>query len=194
VSFASNIGKKWINPTIDQCEMVDVHHPDCTCASCKMSLDVQCLEPCVGETPECGGVRVCGACAVQMEREEFAVKYRPGTRFVIVHPEMGVYLGSAIGLGFWSKLDPVGQDSAVTFLDRGSADDHMANWDHGRPDGAVTWPVMIGGPGRTWASVAECTAAGLPAWDSGTHRIQFGEPMRWPNGAPYYDPIKRNVE
>lgn len=34
---------------------------------------------------------------------------------VIVHDEMGVYLGSCLGLGFWSKLDMADQDSAVCF-------------------------------------------------------------------------------
>lgn len=36
-------------------------------------------------------------------------------RVIITHVEWGVYLGSCMGLGFWSRLDPVGQDSAVTF-------------------------------------------------------------------------------
>ena len=35
-------------------------------------------------------------------------------RFVLYHPEDGVYLGGFMGLGFWSNLDPVGQPEAVT--------------------------------------------------------------------------------
>jgi hypothetical protein len=171
MSFRSNIGKHSVTAGPDQCEMVDAHHPDCECTSCRTHLDVQCLEPYVGEVPECDGVRVCGACAVQMEREEFTVKYRPGTRFVVVHPEMGIYLGSAMGLGFWSKMDPVGQVEAITFPDRETAERVMRSWDSGRPDAAVTWPVVpdhridCDASFPSYASVEACVAAGLPAWD-----------------------------
>src|SRR5690606_39754669 len=34
---------------------------------------------------------------------------------VITHPDMGIYLGNFIGLGFWSLLDSVGQNAAPTF-------------------------------------------------------------------------------
>ena len=40
---------------------------------------------------------------------------------VIFHEEMGVYLGNALGLGFWSMLDPAGQTSAVCFPDEDAA-------------------------------------------------------------------------
>lgn len=73
MSFASNIGKKWVEPTGDQCEMMDIHHPDCECPSCKMGTDTQCLEPAVGTVPEFGGIRVCAECAEKAEREEFEV-------------------------------------------------------------------------------------------------------------------------
>ncbi len=36
-------------------------------------------------------------------------------RFVLYLPEWGVYLDNAMGLGFWSKEDPVGQTHACTF-------------------------------------------------------------------------------
>lgn len=169
MSFKSNIGKPYVDVGSEQCEMVDIHHPDCTCKSCKMRTDIQCLEPYVATVPENGDMRVCGACAIQVEREEdFIVSYREETRFVIVHPEMGIYLGSAIGLGFWSKLDPVGQTHAVTFENRVQADWAMSKWDHGRPDKTIIWPVLpdkIDSPSIAYASVAACVAAGLEAWD-----------------------------
>ena len=34
------------------------------------------------------------------------------TDFLIVHPHYGVYLGSAMGRGYWSKVDAVGQPAA----------------------------------------------------------------------------------
>lgn len=36
-------------------------------------------------------------------------------RFVITHPELGIYLGNMWGLGFWSMLDCAGQEMAATF-------------------------------------------------------------------------------
>lgn len=154
MSFKSNAGKPFVEPTTDQCEMVDSGG----------RIDVQCLEPYVGVVPECDSVRVCSACAVQMEREDFVVDYRPGVRFVVVHPEMGVYLGSAMGMGFWSKLDPVGQDSAITFASRMQAEQVMRAWDDGRPGDVVIWPMT---PDRRerYASIVACVAAGLEAWD-----------------------------
>lgn len=85
---------------------------------------------------------------------------------VIVHPEMGIYLGLCFGLGFWSKLDPVGQTSAVCFDDEPQAREHIATWEE-QPEG-VTFvavrPDEISGRAR-YASVHACIAAGLEAWD-----------------------------
>lgn len=91
-------------------------------------------------------------------------------RVVIVHPEMGVYLGSAMGLGFWSRLDPVDQPSAVTFPTPADAEQHMRTWDGGIPNGTTTYPVEpddFAPDGCVYASVVACVAAGLPAWDPG---------------------------
>lgn len=52
-------------------------------------------------------------------------------RFVITHPQMGVYLGNCMGLGFWSKMDTVGQNAAVTFASVTSAEAHISSWDEG---------------------------------------------------------------
>lgn len=83
-------------------------------------------------------------------------------RFVINHPEMGIYLGSCMGLGFWTKLDAAGQASAVTFQTEADAEMFMASWDGGRPDGATLVPVVP--DDGTYASVAACVAAGLNGW------------------------------
>jgi len=81
---------------------------------------------------------------------------------VITHPEMGIYLGSAMGLGFWSKLDPVGQPSAVTFTSVSDAEDYMATWDGGRPEG-VGFADVVPDEGQ-YASIAACVRAGLDGW------------------------------
>lgn len=81
---------------------------------------------------------------------------------VIYHPTDGIYLGSCLGMGFWSSLDPVGQPSAVTFPSEAAAEQHMAEWECGRPQGISFVPVEADAAG--YASIAACVAAGLPAW------------------------------
>lgn len=81
---------------------------------------------------------------------------------VIFTEAEGIYLGNCMGLGFWSKLDPVGQDAAVTFPDTDAAEQHMAEWDSGRPDG-VTF-VAVAADAEGFASMTACVLAGMPAW------------------------------
>lgn len=42
-------------------------------------------------------------------------------RIALTHPEKGVYLGQAMGLGFFSLLDCVGQSSAYVFANEETA-------------------------------------------------------------------------
>lgn len=85
-------------------------------------------------------------------------------RYLLVSDEAGIYLGSYLGLGFWSKLDPVGQDAACTFDSPSDVAQFMATWDN-QPNGNVrtveVTPDIKGG----YASIAACVAAGLDAWD-----------------------------
>lgn len=92
-------------------------------------------------------------------------------RYVLCSPEAGVYLGSAMGLGFWSKWDPVGQPAAVTYPSPDAAFAEVLSWDR-QPTTqiearAVTvevdGPPMDGEP--VYATVGDCMAAGLPGWD-----------------------------
>lgn len=81
---------------------------------------------------------------------------------VIYHEEDGVFLGQFQGLGFWSKIDPGAQSEAVTFPDAAAAEEFMATWDCGRPDGVRLVPVEESSRGA--ASIANCVKAGLPGW------------------------------
>jgi len=65
-------------------------------------------------------------------------------------------------MGFWSKIDPVGQPAAVTFPSEQDAQQHIAEWDGGRPDSIRFVEVVAGADG--YASIAACVAAGLPGW------------------------------
>lgn len=47
------------------------------------------------------------------------------SRVVIVHPSMGIFLGSFWGLGFWSELDTIGMVVPITFDDEADATDFM---------------------------------------------------------------------
>lgn len=83
------------------------------------------------------------------------------TRYVITHPEMGVYLGNAMGMGFWTKLDSVGQEFAVTFPGVDDARAHVSEWENNRdPDDYGYAPVTLQ-PGAEYVSPAELRAAGL---------------------------------
>ena len=87
---------------------------------------------------------------------------------VIVHPEWGIYLGTCLGLGFWSKMDPAGQDAAVTFPSEEDANRHMDSWDEPlverpRLEFHVVEPDKLQYSGK-YASVAACRRAGLDGW------------------------------
>lgn len=91
-------------------------------------------------------------------------------RTVIYHKEWGIYLGSCMGMGFWTKLDPAGQDSAVTFASQSEAEEVIATWDH-KPEPAdlqfvaVKTKYLEGDLYSNFATRIECVAAGLDAWD-----------------------------
>lgn len=75
MSFTANLGRRRVEPTVTQCEMIEPHYSDCTCASCVMRTDVQCLDSAVGTVPNCAHIRVCADCAKAMEAEGFVVTY-----------------------------------------------------------------------------------------------------------------------
>ena len=90
-----------------------------------------------------------------------------GRQIVIYNRSYGVYLGSALGLGFWSKLDPAGQDAAVTFPSVREAKRAVSNWET-RPT-SIQYKQVRGDitktDGSIYASVEACFRAGLPGWD-----------------------------
>jgi len=80
---------------------------------------------------------------------------------VITHPEHGIYLGSCMGLGFWSMLDAVGQESACTFPDRDEALAHIQSWENNNdPAQYATVDVLTCGA-EGFATIADLRSAGL---------------------------------
>ena len=92
---------------------------------------------------------------------------RLGRQIVIYTRSEGVYLGSALGLGFWSKLDPAGQNAAITFPSVQEAKRAVSNWET-RPTGIQYKQVLADittKDGSVYASIEACFRAGLPGWE-----------------------------
>ena len=86
-------------------------------------------------------------------------------RYLLIHPTFGVFLGHALGLGFWSKSDASGQTSACTFPSPEVAHQFASTW-HTQVDGLTTLPVEADqkeGP-HFYASMAACIKAGADGW------------------------------
>jgi hypothetical protein len=101
----------------------------------------------------------------QPQKRETAVKH-----VVITHPEMGIFLGSFLGMGVWSKKDSAGQDAAVVFPSEVTARAFLAYL----PDGGRGFSLVPVAPDialgeSRYASVGACVRAGLDPWmDAGT--------------------------
>ncbi len=83
-------------------------------------------------------------------------------RFVLFSDFLGVYLGSAMGFGFWSKLDPVGQDHACSFDSREETIRFLSTWKH-IPKSLEARELEVASPDG-YVSIDECVAAGIPRW------------------------------
>jgi hypothetical protein len=84
-------------------------------------------------------------------------------RYVLFQKDWGIYLGGCMGLGFWTKLDPVGQTAACVFKKAEDVHKHIATWENHPPDDYKVMPVAT--EHDLYATMEECVAAGLPAWD-----------------------------
>lgn len=91
-----------------------------------------------------------------------------GTKVVvIVEKDLGIYLGSFWGMGFWSKLDPVGQPSATCFENKEEAMKHIASWGPSdvKRDYTFHEVELTERHGQAlYASIASCVKAGLEGW------------------------------
>jgi predicted methyltransferase len=92
----------------------------------------------------------------------------------IVHPEWGIYLGSCMGLGFFSALDCAGQDTAAIFPSEAEARSYVATWEENSNPDKLTYPaVKIAGD--HWATIEELDAAGLSQWTVPLKSARMGE-------------------
>lgn len=82
-------------------------------------------------------------------------------KFVIAHPEDGIFLGEFWGLGFWSKLDRAGQEHAPAFDREEEARAFVASWStRGDPDLYSFHAVGLGETAE-YATVEQLVEAGL---------------------------------
>ena len=84
-------------------------------------------------------------------------------KFLIMHPDHGIFLGSAMGLAFWSNLESAGQNRAVVLDSEDAAREFIGSWDE-VPDGIELHDVMVDDDAR-YATIDQCVAAGLDVWD-----------------------------
>lgn len=79
---------------------------------------------------------------------------------VITHPDYGIFVGHAIGLGFWSRLDAAGQDTACVFESEQQAREFIRTWKtNSNPDDYEYQEVACADGFH--ATVEELRAAGL---------------------------------
>jgi hypothetical protein len=82
-------------------------------------------------------------------------------KYAITHPEQGIYVGYAMGMGFWSLWDAAGQTTAAVFDLEDDARDHVASWsNHNDPHAYGYAPVEVS-PDAEHATVDELREAGL---------------------------------
>ncbi len=85
-------------------------------------------------------------------------------RVLLVNEEAGIYLGSCMGMGFWTKWDAVGQPSAVTFESAAEAQAWMTKWDEPMPGVTKCVPVLLRDVSSLYATIHDCVEAGLEPW------------------------------
>lgn len=93
-------------------------------------------------------------------------------RVVITHKEMGIFLGEAMGMAFWSMLDAAGQYLAPTFEDDEDARDLVRSWVPLQDPDHYTYVELHSV--NEWATIAELDKAGLSGF---TALMLFNSPV-----------------
>ncbi|MBU2704182.1 hypothetical protein Ga0466249_005336 [Sporomusaceae bacterium BoRhaA] len=96
-------------------------------------------------------------------------------RYIIVSKGIGVYLGSCLGFYFWSKIDAVGQDSAIAFPTIDAARNFLNAYSTKFPVGDFVSIKKVITSNEYYASIAECVAVGVPDWSEQLKRGDFLE-------------------
>lgn len=81
-------------------------------------------------------------------------------QIVIVHPEMGIYLGNSMGLAYWSLMDTAGQYRAAAIASERQAREHIAAWEPPQDADSFRY-VLVETTDENFATYQELFAAGL---------------------------------
>lgn len=84
--------------------------------------------------------------------------------FLIVHPQLGIYIGKFLRLSFWSKYDHGGQSSAITFLTLETAKKHVSTIQLIEIHKGIYFVEVKPDRGIRYASIDACAKAGLSVW------------------------------
>lgn len=82
--------------------------------------------------------------------------------YVIYSDSRGVFVGAMFGLGFWAKWDSAGQPCAPAVQEYEDAAETLLDVAGDVKDARL---VQVDVSKSDRATIAECVAAGLPAWD-----------------------------
>ena len=82
-------------------------------------------------------------------------------RYLLIHPEWGIFLGTMWGMGWWSKLDSVGQLAANVFDEPDQIHKFVDTFEY-KPQEYDVEKVLTKDP--EWATIEEIEAMGLEAW------------------------------
>lgn len=87
-------------------------------------------------------------------------------RKVIYSDTLGVFLGRGMGRNYWSRVEPINQPAAPTFLDEADVAAYFGQTSEPEklPDG---WRLVEVWPDKpnNMASPEACANAGLPIWN-----------------------------
>lgn len=81
-------------------------------------------------------------------------------RIIIVSKEYGIFIGEQFGFGFWSKIDPVGQDRACTFETKKEAVQFIVSIKEIQDAKAIEIEIEE----LPYATLADIAKADLPIW------------------------------
>ena len=81
-------------------------------------------------------------------------------RVVIVHEELGIFVGKSMGFAFWSNLDTGGQWCCATFDDEADAREFVKTWEPKQDPDAYRYVTVKDCDGQ-WATISALGRAGL---------------------------------
>lgn len=86
-------------------------------------------------------------------------------KFLLYSEIDGIYLGFFMGMGFWSKLDAVGQEEAPVFDSKDDAWKHVISWDGTPAKDLKTVAVNVKNHTSCYATMQDIAETGLPLWN-----------------------------